>query len=150
MFSMPFSESPRSRRFTGFSLVELLLVLAIIGIISGIAIPSFMGQRRRARLIGDAQVNSHSLRMALETRKADLGTYAASGTTVTWTKGVPSVSTFLPGFSLKNATQMKFSLNVTNGGLAYLITVTDPAVGSATVMTLDQNGGLILDPTYNK
>jgi len=40
---------PSSTRSHGFSLIELLLVLAIIGILGGIAIPSFMGQRKRAR-----------------------------------------------------------------------------------------------------
>ena len=75
----------------GFSLIEVLLVLAILGIISTIAIPSYLGQRRRARVIGDAQTNAQVLRMALESRKAENGVYGAAGT-YTWTNGTPSSS----------------------------------------------------------
>ena len=37
------------QRSTGFSLIELLLALAIIGIISAIAIPTLLGQRETSR-----------------------------------------------------------------------------------------------------
>ena len=140
----------RMRRQKGFTLVELLLVLAIIGIISGIAIPAYLGQRKRARVIGDAKANALALGMQMESRKAETGIYAASGTTVTWTKGVPSNSTFLPNFTLKNATQMNYRLVVTNGGVGYTITATDPLQGSAQVLTLDQTGAVVLSSTYNK
>ena len=130
----------------GFTLIELLLVLAIIGIISGIAIPSFMGQRKRARRIGDAQSNAQILRMALETYKADNGVYGngsynwtASGGPDTAAKGL------LPSTTL-SGTQMNFALAVSAGGLTYSLVVRDPAVGNASVFTIDQMGnGKILN-----
>jgi len=140
----------RMKHQKGFSLVELLLVLAIIGIISGIAIPAFMGQRKRARVIGDAKANAVALAMQMESRKAETGIYAASGTTITWTNGVPNNSTFLPNFSLRNATRMNYSLRVTNGGVGYTITATDPFQASAQVLTVDQSGAVVLNPIYNR
>ena len=91
----------RPNRARGLSLIELLLVIALIGILSGIAIPSFMGQRRRARVIGDAQSNARVIAMALETRKADNGIYGTGGP-YTWTVAAgPSDATFLPTLSLQ-------------------------------------------------
>ena len=140
----------KSSRSEGFSLVELLLVLAIIGIISGIAIPTFLGQRRRARVIGDAETNAQSLAMQMEAKKAETGLYGSTNATCTWTKGVPSNSTLVPGVSFKNATQMNMAIKVTSGGLKYTITVTDPSVGSATVLTRTQDGATVLNQNYSK
>ena len=66
LMEVPMPNPVRSR---GFTLIEAMLVVAIIGIISAIAIPSFLGQRRRARTIGDAIANAKVLQMALESLK---------------------------------------------------------------------------------
>jgi type IV pilus assembly protein PilE len=126
----------------GFSLVEILLVLAIIGIISGIAIPSYLGQRRRARVTGDAIANAKVLQMALESRKADNGIYGASGAIYTWTNGIPSDSTFLPGFTPQGNSKMNYEVDIgSTTGLAYTLIVFYPSISASTVAyRTDQNG----------
>ena len=123
---------------SGFSLIELLLVLAIIGIISAIAIPSFLGQRRRARVIGDAITNAKVISMQMEARKADLGIYGTAGSTFTWIAGSASDSTFLPGFTPKGNSKMNYSIAIITSGLDYNLTINDPSLG-ANVMAYSTN-----------
>lgn len=139
----------RFRTPRGFSLIELLLVVALMGLLSAIAIPQFLGQRRRAQVVGDAQANARVIAMALETRKADNGTYGAVDT-YAWTSGTADAkaATLLPAISLTNATKMDFSLAITSTGLAYTLTVKDPSNSNAQVLTLDQTGNLTLATGY--
>jgi len=135
------------RRFrnekSGFSLIEILLVLAIIGIISGIAIPAYLGQRRRARVIGDAMSNAKVMAMQLESRKAENGIYGAEATYV-WSGGsaVGSAGSLLPAFSPdKGNTKMNYSLTIAGSGLTYNLTIFDPSISATTVAySTDQTG----------
>jgi type IV pilus assembly protein PilE len=124
----------------GFSLIEVLLVLAIIGIISGIAIPSYLGQRRRARVIGDAKTNAQVMAMQLETRRADNGIYGPAGV-YTWNTATPT-NALLPAFTPKGQSKMDYSLTIDATGLVYVITVTDPSLGGANALITDQNGNI--------
>lgn len=135
--------SPRhpDRRRGGFSLVEMLLVVAVIGILSAIAIPSFLGQRRRARVIGDALSNAKVLQMNLETRRAENGLYGAAGTYEWAADGSKATGpALIPTFQPKDATKMNYSLVIDASGLSYTLTVNDPSMGGAVAFQTDQTG----------
>lgn len=135
----------------GFSLIELLLVLAIIAILSGIAIPAYLNQRRRARVIGDAQTNAKALMMALEARKAENGVYFTGGP-FKWTASgtVPNASVNpAPNFVPKGNSQMDFSVSVgSTAGVTYNLTVTDPKLSNATILTGDQSGTVTVSSAF--
>ncbi len=134
----------------GFSLIELLLVIGIIAIISGIAIPAYMGQRQRARMIGDAKANASVLAMQLETRRADSGLYAPPDTKVEWRGGkvIEGDANFLPNFTPQGNSKMNFRIEVGPTGLTYNVIVYDPQnkdVQGARILEKDQTGATVFE-----
>ena len=65
----------RTRR-GGFTLIELMIVVAIIGILAAIAIPNFLKFQLRSKT-GEAKTNLAALRTAEEGYFAEYGVYIA-------------------------------------------------------------------------
>lgn len=122
---------------SGFTLVELLLVLAIIGVISAIAIPSLTGQRAKAELVGDAQANAKVLATILESRKAENGVYGAPGTYIWKFDGTVPSTNIAPSFTPKGNSQMTYTLTITGTGLTYTLAVSK---GTNSIYRTNQTG----------
>jgi type IV pilus assembly protein PilA len=89
----------RTRR-GGFTLIELMIVVAIIGILAAIAIPNFLKFQLRSKT-GEAKTNLAALRTAEEGYFAEYGTYVAAAD--------------YPGMAAVNATKMDWVPAAGNG-----------------------------------
>ena len=67
------------RKEKGFTLVELMVVIIILAVLTGIAIPSYMALRNRARTAA-AQSEMKNIATALEVYQSDNETYPAVAT----------------------------------------------------------------------
>jgi prepilin-type N-terminal cleavage/methylation domain-containing protein len=70
------------RNQKGFTLIELMIVVVIIGILAAIAIPNFVAMQDRAKE-GSTKANMHTLQLAAEDHGVrNDGVYAADGMTL--------------------------------------------------------------------
>ena len=64
-----------SHREKAFTLIELLLVVAIIGILASVAVPRFFGRSQEARITAARQEIVGTLGLALDLYEQDMGHY---------------------------------------------------------------------------
>lgn len=94
----------------GITLIEMLIVVAIIGILAAIAIPAYVGQQRSAERT-EAYTNLQSLRLLEEQYFAENGQYAptkgTAGADQSGNVALIQAATVLPGF--RPGSNLKFS-----------------------------------------
>ena len=73
----------RTKGEKGFTLIELMIVVAIIGILAAIAIPNFMRYQAKAKQ-SEAKANLGSIYTSETTYRAENDTYADSVTKLDW------------------------------------------------------------------
>lgn len=74
-------EKSRMNRRAGFTLIELMIVVVVIGILAAIAIPSFIAMEDRAKE-GSTKTNMHTFQLAAEDEAIQTGQYAGEADSV--------------------------------------------------------------------
>jgi prepilin-type N-terminal cleavage/methylation domain-containing protein len=82
-------------RDAGFTLIEMMVTLAVIAILAVIALPSFFGEARRTRALAEVQPMFNDLRVRLEQYLQENGRYPALS---------PGESTLHPGAAPNGST----------------------------------------------
>ncbi len=140
----PFMDSPADRRTgeRGFTLIELMIVVAIIAILAGILVPNFVNARAQAQTSA-CESNLRAIATAMELYYADNQRYPDAGaipdalntTTVTYLNNTPRDP------ADAGATPAKYTFTQPTGdGQSYLITCPGTHVAS-TLAKLNKDNG---------
>ncbi|PAS97679.1 MAG: fimbrial assembly protein [Candidatus Dactylopiibacterium carminicum] len=118
-----------SARHAGFTLVELMITVAIIGVLAAIAYPAYQDYVTRSRLV-DATNALSTLRAKMEQHYQDNRTYLTSG------------SYTAPCKSSANQTAGTFTISCSLTDTTYTITATGSGQTAGFAYTIDQNGSM--------
>ena len=116
-----------TQRNRGFTLVELMIAVAIIAVLAAIAIPAYNGYIREAR-ISAASANIEPLRIALEDFWLDNGTYGARSPEVWVPGGTQSLTSGSLAWQPDPGDKNMFNYSVTSNATSYSISVTHTAL----------------------
>jgi type IV pilus assembly protein PilA len=117
----------RAGQERGFTLIELLVVILIIGVLAGIAIPSFLNQRSKAT-DASAKELARSSQTAAETYSTDHNGSYAGMTGATLNAIEPTIR-----IVASNTDAYLSNVTVTGGGTGYSVTTTSPSTNLFTI-----------------
>ncbi len=118
----------------GFTLVELLVVIAVIGILAAIAIPAYIGVQTRTRREA-AITDLKNLASAMELYYQEHNKYAPSDGTISGADQLKQIyRAFRPG-----GNNFSYRVHITNNGQNYEINV-EGDFGSYSKVTMNDEG----------
>ncbi len=120
----------------GFTLVELLVVIAVIGILAAIAIPAYLGVQTRTKREA-AVTDLQNLASAMELYYQEHNRYAPSDGTIT---DITEIKTLYRAFR-PGTNNFTYVVTVSNGGQDFLIEVHGD-FGTYKSVTMDQDGNV--------
>ena len=88
---MRYTAAMRDRE-SGFTLIELMVTIAVISILAAIAVPSFFGETRKATASAEVQPMFNDLRVRLEQYLQENGTYPVTIGETTLYPAAPSTT----------------------------------------------------------
>jgi len=127
------------KRNSGFSLVELMIVIVIIGVLAAVAVPIYSNNVMKAKM-SEADAALGSIRTQLRVYYGENGAYpvAASGTAITAVSGIDIDSGELTGKYFNDASYTYYGYA---SGDSFTVTCAKGSILEAD-RTLDQSGTL--------
>jgi type IV pilus assembly protein PilA len=98
-----------AREESGFTLIELLVVLVIIGVLLAIAVPSYLGFKKRAEKSA-AQSNIRAAIPAMEAYYSDNGTYATANLA-----SLQAIDSGIASITLSGLSATSYTMSFTQG-----------------------------------
>jgi type IV pilus assembly protein PilA len=112
----------------GFTLIELMIVVAIIGILAAVALPAYQDYTTRAK-VSEAVVMAAPAKLAVAETSSSVG-------------GLASVTAANTGYSFPGATKYVSGITITNATGVVTVTSTVPnATGTITLTPADVGSG---------